>query len=115
MEVRKRSSGRTELEAMKKAEELQYNYGVKGDTLHIDEYFTSPAGRKWSADNVGINLYMPVGTILKLDKDSKILFHQRFHNENNEYLESRWESRNSCWVLTDEGLEEVNKKSSIRK
>ncbi|MCX6254175.1 MAG: PspC domain-containing protein, partial [Bacteroidia bacterium] len=55
VEVRKRSAGRSEIDAMKKTEGLQYNYSIKGDTLLIDEYFTSPAGRKWSADNVGIN------------------------------------------------------------
>jgi len=115
VEVRKRSTGRTEQEAMKKIEGLQYNYSLNGDTLHIDEYFTSPAGRKWAADNIAINVYMPVGTILKIDKDSRILFHQRFQNENDENLESRWESRNSCWVLTDDGLEEATTKSSRQK
>ncbi|MCX6255035.1 MAG: hypothetical protein NTV31_11240, partial [Bacteroidia bacterium] len=84
-------------------------------TLLIDEYFTSPAGRKWSADNVGINLYVPVGTILKLDKDSRILFHSCFQNESEEYLESRWESGSSFWVLTDDGLKEATNKAAKQK
>ena len=58
---------------MKKAEELQFNYNLSGDSLNIDEYFTLPSGRKWSADNVGIRLYVPTGTILKFDETSKIL------------------------------------------
>ena len=109
--VRKRSAGRTEFDAMKKIEGLRYNYSIKGDTLHMDEYFTSPAGRKWSADNIAINLYIPEGTILKLDKDSRFLFHNRFRNESDDYFESRWESGNSSWVMTDEGLEVANKKA----
>src|SRR5450759_3811937 len=109
--VRKRSAGRTEFDAMKKIEGLQYNYSVKGDTLLIDEYFTSPAGRKWSADNIAINLYIPEGTILKLDKDSRFLFHNRFRSESDDYFESRWESGNSSWVMTDEGLEVATKKA----
>ena len=58
VELRKRSSGRNEIDAMKKTEgllQLQHY----GDTLILDEYFTIPAGRKWAADNVGINLYVP--------------------------------------------------------
>ncbi len=105
VEVRKRSSGRTGLEARKKTDQLLYNYNIKGDTLHLDEYFTIPAGRKWSADNIGINIYIPAGSILKFEKDPKILLHSSFRNESDEYPESRWESGNSLWIMTDNGLE----------
>ena len=111
VEVRKRSSGRTGLEAVKKTEQLLYNYKIKGDTLHLDEYFTIPFGRKWAADNVGINIYIPHGTILKFEKDPKILLHSSFRNESDEYLESRWESGNSLWVMTDNGLEPSDENS----
>ena len=107
LEVKKRSAGRTEFEAKKKTDELLYNYSIKGNTIHLDEYFTIPTGRKWSADNVGINLYIPTHTILKFEKDPRILLHTSFRNESDEYLESRWESSNSIWVMTDDGLESV--------
>ena len=115
VEVRKRSAGRTEMEALKKTEGLLYNYSIKGDTLHLDEYFTSPAGRKWSADNVGINLYIPAGTILKFEKDPRILLHSSFINESDEYLESSWESDNGMWVMTDNGLKPATETSDKRK
>jgi hypothetical protein len=83
VEVRKRSAGRTMVDAMKKAEGLLYNYSLKGDTLHLDEYFTCPAGRKWAADNVGIHLYIPTGTILKFENDTRILLHSSFRNLSN--------------------------------
>jgi phage shock protein PspC (stress-responsive transcriptional regulator) len=111
VEVRKRSAGRTEIEALKKTDGLLYNYSIKGDTLHLDEYFTSPAGRKWSADNIGINLYIPAGTFLKFEKDPKILLHSSFRNESDEFLESRWESGNSLWVMTNDGLEPADEYS----
>jgi hypothetical protein len=107
VEVRKRSSGRTEIDAMKKSEELQFNYNINGDTLHLDEYFTIPAERKWSADNIGINLYIPKGTILKFEKDSRIILHSSFKNEYDEYPESGWESVSSLWVMTDDGLDPI--------
>ena len=116
VEVRKRSSGRSETDAMKKTEELLYNYRLNGDTLFLDEYFTIPSGRRWSADNVGINLYLPEGTILKFDRASENLFHS--HNDN-EYEEvtnpTRWESGNRSWVLTEEGLKVVRKRPAIQK
>jgi phage shock protein PspC (stress-responsive transcriptional regulator) len=111
IEARKSSAGRTEMEAMKKTEGLMYNYSIKGDTLHVDEYFTSPAGRRWSADNVGINLYIPAGTILKFEKDPRVLVHSAFRNESEDYLESSWESGNRTWIMTDYGLDPVDKKS----
>jgi phage shock protein PspC (stress-responsive transcriptional regulator) len=105
VEVRRRSAGRTEMDAMKKAEALIYNFNIKGDTLRFDEYFMLPEGRKWAADDIRINLYIPKGTILKFEKDPKIFIHSSFRNESDEYLESRWESGNSIWKMTDEGLE----------
>jgi phage shock protein PspC (stress-responsive transcriptional regulator) len=112
IEARKYAAGRTETEASKKIEGLLFNYRIKGDTLHLDEYFTNPAGRKWSADNVGINLYIPTGTVLKFENNPRILLHSSFRNESNEYLESSWESGNSLWVMTNSGLEQVPEKSS---
>ena len=63
VELSKRSSGHNEVDAMKKTEELIYNYNLTGDTLILDEYFTIPSGRKWSADKVGIKLYIPEGSV----------------------------------------------------
>jgi hypothetical protein len=105
MEIRKRSAGHTETEAINKTDGLIFNYNIKGDTLSMDEYFTCPAGRKWSADNVGIKLYIPTGTIIKFEKNPRILLHSSFRNEYDDYLESSWESRNSVWTMTDNGLE----------
>jgi len=50
VEVTKRSSGRSKMDATRKADRLRYNYYIKGDTLSIDEYFTYPEGTKWSFD-----------------------------------------------------------------
>jgi phage shock protein PspC (stress-responsive transcriptional regulator) len=111
VEVRKSSAGRTEMDAMKKIDGMRYNYSIKSDTLHLDEYFTSPAGRKWAADNVKISLYIPAGTILKFENRPGFMVHSSFRNERDEYLESRWESGNNLWVMTNEGLEPADENS----
>ena len=115
IEIRKRSAGHTELEAVNKTDGLIFNYSIKGDTLFMDEYFTCPSGRKWSADNVGINLYIPAGTILKFEKKPRILLHSSFRNEYDDYLESSWESGNSVWAMTDNGLEPVTEHPAKQK
>jgi hypothetical protein len=111
VEVRKSSAGRTEVDAMKKIDGMRYNYSIKGDTLHLDEYFTSPAGRKWAADNIKISLSIPTGTILKFENGPGFMVHSSFRNERDEYLESRWESGNNLWVMTYEGLEPADENS----
>ncbi len=110
VEVRKRSSGRTELDAQKRTDELLYNYSVNGDTLMLDEYLTIPSERKWSADNVGINLYIPEGTVLKFDPASENLLHARSGFEDEENSDStRWAYSNRLWVLTDNGLKPLSR------
>ena len=87
-----------------------YNFSLVGDTIILDEYFTIPSGRKWSADNVGINLYVPEGTILKLDKASQSLFHSNIENDYEESDESAAaEQDDKSWILTEEGLEPSSK------
>jgi hypothetical protein len=115
LEVNKRSTGRTESEALKKTEGLIYNYRVDGDTIHFDEYFTSPSGRKWSADNVRINLYIPSGTILKFEKEPRLRLHNSFRNGTDNYLESTWESSSGIWSMTEDGLQSTTEKSFRRK
>ena len=106
VELRKRSSGRNEVDAMKKTEDLIYNYSINKDTLILDEYFTIPAGRKWSADNVGINIYLPAGSVLKLDNPSLRLLHSYISKE---YYEcggtAGTEKCSNLWIVTEEGLE----------
>ncbi len=106
VELRKRSSGRNERDAMKKTEDLIYNFSIKKDTLILDEYFTIPSGRKWSADNVGINLYMPAGSVLKFDEPSLSLLHCYISGEYYESESKRYTGEfDNIWIVTRDGLE----------
>jgi phage shock protein PspC (stress-responsive transcriptional regulator) len=110
VEVTKRSSGRTRSDAQKRAEELLYNYSINSDTLLLDEFFVIPSGRKWAADNVGINLSIPEGTVLKLDSASENLFHPHSGFADDEYSDSsKWEFRNRLWIITEDGIKPLSK------
>lgn len=106
VELRKRSSGRNEIDAMKKTGDLIYNYNITGDTLILDEYFTIPSGRKWSADNVGINIYLPTGSAIKLDQPSLRLLHSYISREYYEADDKEKPAQfTDTWILTRDGLE----------
>jgi phage shock protein PspC (stress-responsive transcriptional regulator) len=109
VEVRKRSSGRSESDARRRTEELLFNYNINHDTLFIDEYFTIPSGRKWAADNVGINLYIPQGTILKFDQASEHLLnaHSGFENELSDPAIPG--SSKGLWIFTEKGIKPIRK------
>jgi hypothetical protein len=116
IKVKKRSSGRSRISALERTEELLFNYSLKNDTLLLDEYFTIPSGRKWSADNIGINIDIPQRTILKLDSASEklLLSHDNYYDE--DYFDSiGLNSGSRAWVLTDDGLRTAKKQSSDQK
>lgn len=76
IDVRKRSTGSDSYKAETKAKSLSYNYRIAGDTIFIDEYFTIPEGSKWSFDNVGINVFIPVGTIVRFDNTTENMYYK---------------------------------------
>ena len=75
VQIEKRSSGRREAAAVRKAESIIYNYKISNDTIILDDYFTLPAGSKWTADFVKVNLFIPENKDLYFDKPSRNMFH----------------------------------------
>jgi phage shock protein PspC (stress-responsive transcriptional regulator) len=116
LEIRKRSSGITKSEASKKSESLIYNYKLSGDTVYLDEYFTIPSGKKWSADFVTINLHVPEKTILYFDKSVEKLFRNYIditkvegdttYHTSVDYDTEPWELGGKFWTISPEGLKE---------
>jgi phage shock protein PspC (stress-responsive transcriptional regulator) len=112
--VRKRSAGRSRSDATKRAEDLVYNYRITGDTLYLDEYFTIPAGTKWSFDDVRVNLSIPEGTEVHFDKTTENMFRrQHYFNEDWNWNWSwdgedkemvRSDSGDNHWIMTEDGL-----------
>jgi len=117
LEIRKRSSGITRSEAAEKSESLIYNYKMGGDTIYLDEYFTIPSGKKWSADFVTINLHIPEKTILYFDKSVEKLFRNKIditkvegdttYHTSVDYDTEPWELGGKFWTISEEGLKET--------
>ncbi len=115
--VRKRSSGKNRMDAIEKAEQLMYNYSINGDTIFLDEYFRISDERKWSFDNVVVNLYVPEGTNVHFTSETERLFRYRYPDDDCNWDLSdisrtgEFEKYEHVWVMTDNGL---RKKSGIR-
>jgi phage shock protein PspC (stress-responsive transcriptional regulator) len=122
VEIKKHSSGPTRMDAERKAESIIYNYRVSNDTLCLDQYLTLPAGSKWSADFVHINLMVPENTVLFFDKSSEKLFHKDIvisKVENDivtdselDYYTEPSELGNRYWVITSKGLKNTDRPPS---
>jgi phage shock protein PspC (stress-responsive transcriptional regulator) len=117
--VRKRSAGRSRIDATRKAEGLLYNYRISGDTIFLDEYFTVPEGTKWSFDDVRVTLDIPEGTKIHFDKPSETMFRrQHYYNEEWNWI---WDgedkemvrsgSGGNQWVMTEEGIRRISDKA----
>ncbi|HBE43288.1 MAG TPA: hypothetical protein DDW27_19230 [Bacteroidales bacterium] len=101
VEVIKRSAGRSKMDASEKADRLLYNYKISGDTLFLDEYFAIPEGTKWSLDEVGVDVYVPEGTVIYMDKTVERLYHS--YNDNDFVTDQR----NRFRVMEEDGLEYI--------
>lgn len=99
--LRKRSAGRSKMDATEKADRLLYNYRISGDTLFLDDYFTYPENTKWSFDEVGVTVNIPEGTVVYMDKTVERLF----HSYNDEDFVT--DPRNRFWLMTEDGLEYI--------
>ena len=115
MNITRRSSGRSDNEATRRADELEYSYRIIGDTLYLDEYFTIPAGRKWSANFVGIYLYLPEGTRLVFDGKTEKLLNEMHHRHNDWDMDPGERTGGGTWVVTEEGIVPSNGNTAGRK
>lgn len=97
--VIRHSSGRNRSDAMEKAESIKYDYAFSNDTLYLDEYCTIPRGKKWSFDRLRVDVNIPVGKIVYLDK----VIDRHYHS--NDYYSDYPERDRRFWVMTEEGLE----------
>ena len=112
IDIVRRSTGRSRIDATSKAESLIYNYTVSGDTVFLDDYFTVPTGSRWSVDNVTVNISVPEGTKVHFDNATERMY-LKPHYENENWMErsedvtgnDKASADNHTWIMTEEGLE----------
>ena len=103
--VRKHSNGKIRREAVEKAESLVFNYKIANDTIYIDQYYNIPSKYKWTGADINVDIFIPKGKVIWIDKNAEYLFRNSMGNGI-----SAWELGNKYWRFTEDGLTEISPK-----
>ena len=68
IQIEKVAEGKSSTEAKKRAERINYNFKVQGNTLILDNFFTTELSNKYRNQEIKIYLYLPEGTLLAPDE-----------------------------------------------
>jgi phage shock protein PspC (stress-responsive transcriptional regulator) len=69
VQIRKEADGPSNKEAKEIANQIVYEYEVNGNTISFDDYLTTQ-GPKFKDQEVRVNIFLPVGTILTYEQTS---------------------------------------------
>ncbi len=101
IEIERESSGTSRLDAESNASRLNYDFKIAGDTLYFDEFFMIPPDSKWSFDEVEVNVFIPEGTIVSMDKTTEKMCHSYYDYD---YVK---DPKNRFWIMTEDGLDYI--------
>jgi hypothetical protein len=68
IQIEKEAKGETLFEAKQRAEKIKYGYKMEGNHLILDNYLLSDLKEKFRNQEIEITLFLPLGTLLKVDK-----------------------------------------------
>jgi phage shock protein PspC (stress-responsive transcriptional regulator) len=85
-------------EAAEMAENINYTWQLKGDTLFFPDCFTLSSQEKWRKQEARIDLFLPVGTVFYIDEDMYPIlgYHKNY---------SRREMAGGRYVMTADGVQ----------
>ena len=71
IQIEKEAKGETLFEAKQRAEKISYSYKVIGNQIVFDNYLLSDLKEKFRDQQIEITLFLPLGTLLKMDKSAR--------------------------------------------
>jgi phage shock protein PspC (stress-responsive transcriptional regulator) len=105
--IEKYSHGKTRRDAAEKAGSFIYEHRVSNDTIYLDQYYQVPTNHKWSGSWINIDILVPEGTVIWIDKDAELLFERWVDND----IDS-WELGGKFWKWTRNGPEIASSENS---
>jgi len=101
LEIKKEAKGRNTELARQNADNIDYSFKVKGNTLILDPLYSVDLTHKWRFPKVETVIRIPEGKVVVLDRETR------------DYLEgvrnldrlSDWNMAGKTWKMTEEGLE----------
>lgn len=101
--VEKSAHGGNKMVAFNRAQDIEYDCYVSGDTIYIDDYFTIGSGNRWTGEMINISVYVAEGKVVKVDESVSRLMNLRRRGGMTSY--SVDENGYRSWIVTDNGLE----------
>jgi hypothetical protein len=104
--IRKSAFGSNGASAFSKAQKLDYNYQIVGDTIYIDDYFTVASNQKWAGEDVTVTIILAKDKVIKIDEsiDRLLIAPIRWINGKRVNYSRKIIGAYSHWTITDDGL-----------
>ena len=80
--IEKSADGSDYDKATDRAENISYNYTIKGNTLLLDSYLMTEAKNKFSDQEIDIVLYLPEGTIANFNNNTRNFLNYDTYDDN---------------------------------
>lgn len=100
LRIIKKAQGRSKHEAKERVANLDYEYKIDGNTIILNDFYSTSIKNKLRGQVVDLKLMLPIGTILKLDPSMKDLL------DNVDNLNDLWgfQMLDHTWIMTEDGL-----------
>jgi len=94
LQIEKLAKGKSYTEANSRAEKIKYGYKIVGNQLLLDNYLLTEIASKYRDQHVELYLYLPKGTLFKVDKSV-----QSFDESDNQYFNLHYSSDNYTYKV----------------
>ncbi|SDX53903.1 PspC domain-containing protein [Flavobacterium degerlachei] len=96
IKIEKEAKGKSLSEAKQRAEQIRYNYKIIGNQLILDNYLVSDLKNKFRDQEIEITLYLPEGTLFKVDSSV-----QHYDRSNDEFFDLHYSSDKYLYKMMD--------------
>ncbi|MFT7335661.1 MAG: phage shock protein PspC (stress-responsive transcriptional regulator) [Porticoccaceae bacterium] len=96
IKIEKEAKGKSLSEAKQRAEQIRYNYQIIGNQIILDNYLLSELKNKFRDQEIEITLYLPEGSLFKVDSSV-----QNYESSNNDFFNLNYSSDKYLYKLMD--------------
>ncbi|WP_282044073.1 PspC domain-containing protein [Winogradskyella flava] len=109
--IEKEATGRNYERAKKRAENINYEYRLTGNTLNLDNFLKTDIENKFSEQEVRVTLYLPEGTILYTDKNFSKSWRYSYYRYGSSLLNDM--KYGFYYIITKDGAECLDCKEEV--
>ena len=101
LRVRKDADGSSYINARERAGKINYSYALSGNTLSLDDHFTTDVKNKIRDQEIRLTVFVPEGTVLKFNSNARDYMGRRTRFEEDMY---RKRTVNYTWQMQADGM-----------